>query len=83
MKHLCESVVKLRAANDNAARAGAGPKTEMAVTCRLPEGLGVIEGEADLVAQFFGELVRQLANDNGPETGETPLNLPSSEDEAP
>ncbi len=80
MKHQSRSTVELRAANDNAVDGKDAGGPEMAVACHLPDRLGVIEGEADLVAQYFGELVRQLANDNEPETGETPLNLPSSED---
>lgn len=78
-----KTVVQLTAANDNGVEGGTNRRSEIAVVCQLPRNMGRIEGEADLIAQFFGDLLQQIANDNEPETGKNPLNTPSSEDPAP
>ncbi len=44
----------------------------------FPRELGIIDGEAALIASYFGELLRHLANDNCAESGQ---NLPSGQPE--
>ena len=49
----------LRAANDN----GPGITT----VCDLPDCLGIVEGEADLIARYLGDILALCAaNDNDP-----------------
>ncbi|MGB0920289.1 MAG: hypothetical protein ACPG06_09150 [Alphaproteobacteria bacterium] len=80
MKDPIMSVKVPKAANDNAADGDGEGGQEMVVCCQLPEGIGVIEREAELVAQFFGDLLAKIANDNAPETGKNPMHYPPSED---
>jgi len=50
-----------KAANDNGSTR---QRAAYSVQCDFPDKLGIIEGEADLVARYMGELLRAAANDN-------------------
>lgn len=47
------------AANDN--------QSFLTVTCDLPERLGIIQGETELIARHLDELLQTVANDNDEE----------------
>lgn len=48
-------------ANDNGCAEG------LAVSCDIPERLGILSGEAELIARFLPDLLKIVANDNGME----------------
>ncbi len=51
-------------ANDN----GANPNEEIEIRCLFPEQLGILSGEADLVARYLGHIFVKIANDNDGDT---------------
>jgi len=40
---------------------------DIIVTFKAPKDLGIIDGEADLIAHYFGDLLHSIANDNAAE----------------
>lgn len=59
-KATLRNVKKVNAANDNMPCSN----TEIQVSCNLPESMGIIHGEADLIARYLGEIMTKIANDN-------------------
>lgn len=53
-------VKKLIAANDNTLK----QNKEVLISCNLPESMGIISGEAELIAKYLGEILSKIANDN-------------------
>ncbi len=52
--------IKLRGSNDNAPDAS----QDIQVSCLLPESMGILSGEAELIARYLGEILPKIANDN-------------------
>lgn len=53
-------VKKIIAANDNMPKQNKG----VLISCNLPESMGIISGEADLIAKYLGEILSKIANDD-------------------
>ena len=51
-------------ANDN----HADPHEEIEIRCIFPEHLGILSGEAELVARYLGRIFLNIANDNNDDT---------------
>lgn len=52
--------IKLRVSNDNAPDAS----RDIQVSCLLPESMGILSGEAELIARYLGDILPKTANDN-------------------
>jgi len=52
--------IKLRGSNDNAPDAN----KDIQVSCLLPESMGILSGEAELIARYLGDILPKIANNN-------------------
>ncbi len=52
--------IKLRGSNDNAPDAS----QSIQVSCLLPESMGILSGEAELIARYLGDILPKIANNN-------------------
>lgn len=59
-KPTLRNVTLVKAANDNTPCSN----KDIQVSCFLPDSMGIVSGEADLIAQYLGEILSKIANDN-------------------
>lgn len=59
-KPTLRNVTMVKAANDNTV----SPHKDIQVSCNLPDSMGIISGETDLIAQYLAEILSKIANDN-------------------
>jgi len=57
---ILHNVINVKGENNNALISN----KNIQVSCNLPESMGIISGEAELIARYLGEILPKIANDN-------------------